>query len=823
MEEQLDSRSPNYHRWLTPEQFGRQFGPSWMKIRLLMDWLESPGFTIDSLSEGRTIIEFSGTAAAVEKAFGAQIRIYAPPNGTAYYANASELRLPAAFDRIVAGIRSMNNFSNMPKPSMLHKSRRPNLTLRQSPPGCGMQPTDCYAIGPRDFGLIYDALPLWKAGIDGTGQTIAVIGESNINLQDTRNFRRLFGLPPKDPVVIVNGRNPGLTGNELELEASTDVEWSGAVAPNADIVLVTSATTNSSFGGDLSAVYAVNRNLAPIMTYSYNDCEQRFGANGNQFYNSLWQQAAARGITVFVSSGDNGSAGCEDFTKQPPWPAQSGLAVSGVAATPWNVAVGGTDYDDVNQPSQYWNSVNDSITRQSAKGYIPETTWNLSCTNRILATQGYSTDIEANCNNPRLLEFVRTVGGSGGRSSIYRKPSWQAGPGVPNDNVRDIPDVSLFAGLGRISGTFYVVCMQNMSAGKAPCDLLPPYAHFVTGGGTSLTTPAFAGIIALISHYNKARQGNANAVFYRLAADQVGTGCESNGPPGNHCIFRDITSGSISMPCVRGTSNCLASSSSVKYGALSGFDAAPGYDLATGLGSVDIFNPVTAGGWEAQTVSVPVLENGSVVNGASFEPSTAVAPGSIAAVFGDFPVPDTAVAEGSILPPMLAKVVVKTGPGAPAPLYFVSPHQVNIQVPWELAGLTDAPISVVLEGKSTERRSFRLALSAPGIFSTNGQGTGQGSVLDSRYQLVDGTNPVARGDIVEIYCTGLGKVSNQPPTGVPAPSSEPLSRTIDEPEVLIGGALAPVLYSGLAPGFVGLYQVNVRIPETATRGPATPS
>jgi subtilase family serine protease len=268
-------------------------------------------------------------------------------------------------------------------------------------------------VGPYDFATIYNVLPLWNAGIDGTGQTIAIVARSNINIQDVRDFRNLFGLPAKDPKIIVNGPDPGITSVDEETEADLDVQWSGAVAKNATIDFVVSATTNSTNGVDLSAAYIVENNLAPIMSVSFGSCEFFLGTGGNQFYSQLWQRAAAQGITVFVAAGDQGSASCDVGPA-----AQFGLAVSGLASTPYNVAVGGTDFDDFNIWQEFWNANNNSTTQASAKGYIPETTWNDSCTNGLLASLKFSADPETNCNNPALQpDFLVVSGGGGGASS----------------------------------------------------------------------------------------------------------------------------------------------------------------------------------------------------------------------------------------------------------------------------------------------------------------------------------------------------------------------------------------------------------------------
>ena len=285
----------------------------------------------------------------------------------------------------------------------------------------------CFAVGPYDFATIYNVLPLWNANINGTGQTIAIVGESNINPQDVANFRSLFDLPPNsagtgNPLnIILNGPDPGLQGDESE--ADIDVQWSGAVAPYAAIDFVVSQSTETTSGVDLSAVYIVDNNLAPVMSESYGECELGIGTSGNQFYNTLWQQAAAQGITVFIAAGDNGAAGCDDFGVQSPAPAKFGLEVSGYASTPYNVAVGGTDFAEFTNPQAYWSTTNNPTTQASALGYIPETTWNDSCTNANLADFGFSNNAETNCNNSQLIPYYVVPGGGSGGASNCTSPS----------------------------------------------------------------------------------------------------------------------------------------------------------------------------------------------------------------------------------------------------------------------------------------------------------------------------------------------------------------------------------------------------------------
>lgn len=654
LDDQQDKSSPNYHAWLTPQQFGQQFGPAEADIQTVTTWLQSHGFQVTNVTAGRTLIEFSGTAGQVRSAFHTEIHNYLV-NGESHTANATDPQIPAALAPVVAGIDSLHNFARKPmhrtagvfarskntNQVKLVKPANPDLTYICNYSATG-QPIYCNALVPYDFATIYNVLPLWNGTpvVDGTGQTIAIVNESNINVQDVRNFRTSFGLPANDPVVVLNGPDPGLVPG-IETEADLDVEWSGAVAKGATIKLVVSQSTETTAGVDLSAEYVVDNNVAFVLSESFGECELGLGATGNKFYNNLWQQAAAQGISVFVSSGDNGSAGCDFSSGQVPQPAQNGLQVSGTASTPYNIAVGGTDFNDLFNPAAYWSTTNDATTQQSAKSYIPETTWNDSCTNAIFGDPriGFSTNAETNCNNPRLSNFVFTIGGSGGQSNCttpsgqspssctggYSKPSWQIGAGVPLDGKRDIPDVSLFAGNGLLNN-FYAICESDIASGSC-------VGEFLGVGGTSASAPAFAGIMALVNQKTQSQQGNANVVLYKLAAQQSASTCNSSTGPANTCVFNDVTSGTIAMPCAKGSPNCTASNSNDQYGILSGYAAGASYDLATGLGSVNVQNLVN--NWSSVT-SLPsttaLMVNGQTAaitgtHGTTVTVSTSVAAG----------------------------------------------------------------------------------------------------------------------------------------------------------------------------------------------------
>jgi subtilase family serine protease len=668
LDAQQDPNSSSYHQWLTPDAFGQQYGPSDQDIQAVSTWLQSHGFQVARIARGRTMIEFSGSAAQVQQAFHTGIHKYTV-NGVNHWANASDPQIPQALAPVIAGVNSMHNFQKTPAHHVAGvfsrssatgkvKAIQPGFTIPNSNFCAGTG--DCYLLGPYDFATIYNTLPLWNAGtpIDGTGQNIAIIGRSNIVLQDVREFRSLFGLQPKDPNIIVDGTDPGLVSGD-ETEADLDVEWSGAVAKGATINFVVSASTEATDGVDLSAVYAVENNVAPVVSESFLQCELFLGTTGNIFANALREQAAAQGITFLTAAGDQGAAGCDALASNsaPPAPATFGLMVNGLASSPYGVAVGGTDFlnfgpsytaASLNMASPYWNTTNDTH-QASAKGYVPESTWNSTCTNNIFVVLGLGNSAEANCNNAQLATLVDVVGAGGGKSNCitsdgvtaascgggYVKPSWQSAPGVPADGARDIPDVSLFASSGFLNSA-YIVCEADQTQTQGTCGLTGIDVDFLGVGGTSASTPAFAGIMAMVNQFTQSTgQGNANHVFYKLASSSTQTNANCNSSSTTlsaTCIFNDVTSGTIAMPCAAKSPNCNLSTGSDAYGVLSGYNTTAGYDLATGLGSVNAFNLIHA--WPSAgtpTTTTLTLGGGSAVNithGAAVNFTIAVAPGA---------------------------------------------------------------------------------------------------------------------------------------------------------------------------------------------------
>jgi pseudomonalisin len=501
--------SPQYHQWLTPEQFGERFGITDGDLQAVTSWLTSHGFTVDEVGHGRGWVNFSGNAAQVEEAFGTEIHDF-QVDGVVRHANIIDPSVPRAIAGLVNGVVTLHSFPRKALHRDVHKVTPPEFTSGTS-----------HFISPGDFAIIYDLNTAYTAGITGTGQSVAIVARTDIATADVTYFRSLFGLPANTPTFIHNGTDPGDLGSDEETEADLDVEWSGAVAKNATVNMVISKSTTTTDGVDLSAQYIVDNNVSPVMSTSFGSCEADMGTTELSFYNSLWSQAATEGITANVSAGDAGASGCDsggDTTG-------TGLAVSGLCSTTFNVCVGGTEFMDTSNPSTYWTTTNSS-TDVSVLSYIPEMAWNES------GNVSGGSDLWAT---------------GGGKSSTYSKPSWQSAPGVPADGKRDIPDISLTA-----AGHDGYLIVQGHTTGTTGLESV---------GGTSASSPSFAGIMTLINQKTGARQGNANTVIYPLATAQYSSG--------GTAVFHDVTTGNNSVPGV------------------TGYTAGTGYDLCTGVGTVD--------------------------------------------------------------------------------------------------------------------------------------------------------------------------------------------------------------------------------------------
>lgn len=569
LDNQQDKASPSYHKWLTPEQCGRQFGPDDHDLQAVSSWLQSHGFQIGKVAKGGNIIEFSGTASQVLGAFHTSIHEYLV-NGEEHWANASDPAIPTALTPVVAGVMTLNNFIKKP---MIHIGGQ-RIAARLVSQGDGKPPQVTFpgnpafnALGPADYATIYDINPLYNAApaINGSGKTIAVVGRSDLfgSGSDISNFNQVFGVQVTGAVTtILDGPDPGDLGGADEAEATLDVSWSSALAPGAAVDFVVSATTDTTDGSDLSEFYIIDNNLGDVMTESFGLCEAFFTNAQAQGFATLAEQAAAQGITYFVATGDSGAEGCDDPDSETV--ASGPLSVNILASTPFNVAVGGTMFNENGDQSKYWSSTNNSSTFESALSYIPEDVWNESCT-------------QAQCGSANANIFA----GGGGASSFVTKPTWQSGvPGIPSDGHRDLPDVSLTA-----AGEHdpYLLCVEASCVPDSQGNIA-----FLPVGGTSASTPSFAAILAMVDQKMNARQGQANYVLYKLAATEKLSGCNASNGSGSACIFNDVTVGNNAVP------------GEVSYGTSSPqYAATVGYDLATGLGSVNVANLVNA--WNSVT------------------------------------------------------------------------------------------------------------------------------------------------------------------------------------------------------------------------------
>ncbi len=509
--QQQDRSSADYHRWLTPEQFGDRFGLAASDIAAIGSWIAAQGLHVEDTARGRNWIAFSGTVAQIQRALHTEIHRFVV-DGKTHFANATAPSVPAALADVVRFFRGLDDFD--PEPPAGIRNQTPVTPEYTSSSGS-------HSMAPDDFAAIYDLAPLYQNGIYGDTQSIAVLGRTDIDLPGYQTFRSLYHLPATTPVMHLVGTDPSLSSTDLG-EAMLDLEWSGAVARNATIVYVYATSINT------AAQEAVDKNLAPVISSSYSSCEPR-SADTLRY---LAQQANAQGITWLVVTNDSGAAACDSHNDRQL--ASTGFAVSYPASIPEITGVGGTMFNE--GTGTYWNATN-TPTGLSAVFYIPEVGWNE--------------------NGPKGI-----FSGGGGVSIFYAKPVWQNGNGVLADKARDLPDVSM-AAAGHDGYRTYFNGLNYVSS------------------GTSAATPALAGVVALLNQYQVQNglqsapgMGNINPELYRLAQTYP-------------AAFHDVTAGNNDVPCVQSSPDCLTGSF--------GYTAGPGYDLVTGLGSVDANNLIT--GW----------------------------------------------------------------------------------------------------------------------------------------------------------------------------------------------------------------------------------
>jgi subtilase family serine protease len=523
LQDQQNPASPLYHQWLTPQQYGARFGLSTADLQKVQTWLTSQGLKVLEVSPSRNYVTVSGSAGQVERAFSTTLHSLSY-RGEQHFSNTSDPQLPTPIAALVTSITGLNDF----KPRS-HAVVKPHFTSSTS---------GSHFIAPGDFNTIYDVPPS-SQGLDGTGISIAVVGQTDISLPDVAAFRSAAGLPAKAPQLV---KPPvyvaGTVSGDLD-EAQLDVEWAGAVAPNATINFVTVGASSSASVVD-ALYYAISNNVAPIISMSYGNCESAWGQSNINAVNQALQQANAQGITFISSSGDAGATDCDTLP-----PADLGLTVDFPGSSPFATSAGGTMFNEGSATggTSYWSAATDKNTDNvsSAKGYIPETVWNEST----------STSLGS---------------GGGGVSSYFAKPTWQQGI-TPADGSRDVPDISLNAAANHDG---YLFCSQ----GSCTNGFRNSAGNLNVVGGTSAVAPALAGIFALLEQKlgggTAGRLGNINPVIYGFGSGQY---------YGN--AFHDITSGNNNSTCQQGTTNCPS-------GGSIGYSAGPGYDLATGWGSLNV-------------------------------------------------------------------------------------------------------------------------------------------------------------------------------------------------------------------------------------------
>jgi uncharacterized protein (TIGR03437 family) len=839
--QQQDPSSPNYHRWLTPAQYADRLGVSAEDLNTVEQWLRGQGLTVANVAQARNWISVNGTAAQIESAFSTELHQYAI-DGETHFANATEPSVPAAIAGVVKSIRGLNDFRMKPalvKPLQSRDAQKPHYA-----PDYTSAHGNHY-LAPNDVATIYNISSAYAAGINGSGQSIVVAGQSTINVADIQNFQTAFSMPANlpTPFLVPNSRRPD---NSDEGEADLDLEWSSAVARNAAITYVYSTDVM------VSVQYAIDHNLAPVISMSYGSCEPENAISDAQTFQLWAKQANIQGITWVNATGDNGAADCNDADNP-------GLSVDLPSSIPEITGVGGSEFRE--NGGTYWNATNDANSA-SAFSYIPETAWNDSIADGSPAATG------------------------GGSSIYFAKPAWQTGPGVPTDNARHVPDIALAASADHDGYLVY-------SAGDAP-------GNPEVFGGTSVPTPVFAGIVALLNQYTKSSGlGNINPALYSLAQSSA-------------AIFHDITTGDNIVTA--SVSDCPRRQVCPTPAAV-GYAAGPGYDPVTGLGSMDVWKLLTcwsgscatstppsttslsllsnldsvgpqdvayliatatsttgvtpvgtvqfaagttalgsanllgsagvatatlavtgsqlpsglsivtasyAGGAGStaitQSVTMNVRTTGSssdgtpvitgLTDGASFQQR--YSPGMIMTVFGTALSPSVASASAVPLPVSIAGVAATINDEA-VPLYYVSSTQLNLQIPYETPTNANATLKINNNGVVSSR-TFSVVPATPGIFT------------DQNRNIVPASSAAAN-QVAIMFITGAGAVTPVVPTGAAPASTTPLA-SLPAPAavtVTVGGKAASTTcqfcFVGIPYGLSGVVQINFQVPGGLALGP----
>jgi len=570
---QQDPASPLYHQWLTPDQFAARFGVAEADLAKVKSWLERQGFSVDSVARSRNMVRFSGTARQVEGAFSTEMH-YFNVEGTRHFAPSTDLSVPAALSSVVLGVGNLNDFRLRP------------MHITPTLPAYTSSQTRSVHFAPGDIAVAYDIKPIYKAGYDGTGQSIAIVGQSAILTSDIENFQSAAGLTTKTPTLVIvpgSGSSTIYTGDESE--SDIDLEWSGAVAPGASLLFVYTGD-NLNTGVFDSIAYAVDEDLAPIISISYGACESEFSSTTILPYEATGKQAAAQGQTIIASSGDSGSTGCYGFTSLTT-AQQKALAVDYPASSAYVTAAGGTEASQADSAyltsgSAYWEAASGSDLTTSALQWIPEVAWNDDALGNGLSASG------------------------GGISALISRPSWQTGTiggaSIPTGTHRLVPDIALYSSPNYPG---YLYCSSDSTVGTTQScanGFRDQSSRYLTvAGGTSFAAPVFAGMVALLNQAKgyTSGQGLLNPTLYAMAADSATYAT----------AFHDTPTGS-NNDCTAGSTYCSSTA---------GFSTSAGYDEVTGLGSVDLANLVAA--WTPASSVATLIGTTTTITASSLTPA----------------------------------------------------------------------------------------------------------------------------------------------------------------------------------------------------------
>lgn len=754
--QQTDLSSPLYHRWLTPEDFAARFGIADADIAATESWLQSHGFTIDSLSRSHDRITFSGTATEIQQAFGAELhRLRAPADtdNELHFAPVTELSLPPTLAPLTAAVLHLSDFR--PRPSV---RPIPNYTTATN---------QSHFLAPGDIVSMYDLFPLSVGMNDtGTGQSLAIAGQSFVKtgtgtVISTFTSTIASANPSITPVIVPGSGVEAIVPRDVG-ESEIDLEYSSSLVPGANIFFVyTGASPNYNVFDAL--FYAITEDIAPVVSISYGGCEPLMSTSDLQQANALFEQAAAQGQTLVASSGDSGSTACAPVSSSigVSMMQQQQLAVSFPASSPYVTAVGGTQMAPgtfAAGASNYWDAATSVDATGSLISYVPEVVWNEDSSTFGIAASG------------------------GGISSVFPRPSWQTGvPGIPSGSFRLVPDIALQAS---VSSPGYVICTDDPDIVGAITDcssgLKASNGNYVLSGGTSFGAPIFAAFLISLNQYEQTMGlGNINPTLYSLAAQ----------PSLYNSIFHDITSGTIA--CAIGDGNCGTPGTT-------GYAATPGYDMATGLGSLDVAK--LAKSWPSTPPPAGIFPTHMYINDApqTANPGAASAVNinlmisascacTIPALSGDL----TVLIDGALATPVPLQA---TNTGATATLDFVAPsatgsHVVVVRYPGDANHLPSSSTFAVLVGNVVPSGSFTLSAAN---FSVTNNGTGStqiaitpsggysgqlswsatassGSASQTLCYTVDSS--LINGPATATFSIGVGTACGSAPTGSRAPST----------------------------------------------------